>query len=163
MQQSCIDLASVLCSPVRVDNDSSKCRIRPDSIGKRTLAQYGFPVCVHCKTENCAIETVKYVRYIEFPIFCFNFSYVRDAFFQWFRRFEIPFQQVIGFSRLTVRFGNPIRFAFQRWLSPISSMMRLTVRSLECGCLLPVLKKVPDTYGFVLKHRCNHLQTLSPS
>ena len=91
-----------------MDHGFPERRIGADSVLKRLSVQRRFHVRVHCQSQNCRVKTVKYGRHIEFPVFCFDFGYARDAFFEWFCGREIPFQQVIRFARLTVSFCNPV-------------------------------------------------------
>ncbi len=118
------DPAGVLCSTVRVDDGSPECRITPDSIGKRTLTLYGFHVCIHCQAGDCGIKTVKYGGYTELSVFCLEFGYICNAFFNGSAdvksRFSRPSDLRASRSALVIAFG----LRSGRWLSPILSMTR---------------------------------------
>ena len=68
-----------------MDHGFPECRIEADSVLKRLSAQSRFHVRVHCQYEDCGVKTVKYAGHIEFPVLCFDFGYVRYAFFNGLR------------------------------------------------------------------------------
>ena len=102
--------ACVLTSAVGMNNCSAHIPMAFAGILERLDTQFRVHIICHCKSQNGHIKTIKYCRHIELSIFCRNFRDVCDTLFARLFCGKIPLQQIVGFSRFPICFGDTVRF-----------------------------------------------------